>query len=290
MVSCLKRAEEPRYLSDADWRAKDSNTCCSAPLPQSQASACSQVTLICPRSACGPSSSKHVAPPVCPHAGTRSQSQSSWKGSVGVFSADRCAKRRKTGQQKQRRKEGGEGRGGSAWPWVFWTEVSGPSLGEGVWPAGRRYWTNTNGTLSITGESHVWLRWKHWTRWHIALTHTTNPHTCQDTRGGRGNNESPLIKAGTSWHITHAYACLDLSVNKRSYQSQHTHRLLSANRGLKPRWGSATSFFFFLLIGFRNTGQSSSWNCLTQNHRKDFKKVSGSQMMTDVRRNCSARV
>lgn len=43
IVSCLKLAEEPRYLSGTDWRAKDSNTCFSAPFPQSQATVCSQV-------------------------------------------------------------------------------------------------------------------------------------------------------------------------------------------------------------------------------------------------------
>lgn len=48
---------------------------------------------------------------------------------------------RREKKRKQDGSEGAEKRQESVWPWVFWTEVSGLSFGEGVWlTAGRHWW------------------------------------------------------------------------------------------------------------------------------------------------------
>lgn len=226
IVSCLKLAEGPRYLSDADWRAKDSNTCFSAAFPQSQASVCSQVR--------GRGSSVQTQL-VDPHhlnicftlAAQRVHTR--WYTPAVTVKLKRCWRcifcwslRKEEEEETTKTAEEGKRRGEtreSAWPWVFWAEVSGPSLGEGVWPAVRRYWTNTNGTLSTAGESHVWLRWKHWR--HADTLRWLTQQTCILTR--THEEAAATIKATWSKLVpadtSHAH---DLNINKRSTQSQHT--------------------------------------------------------------------
>lgn len=152
------------------------------------------------------------------------------------FSADCWAgqrNRREREDGKRRTKEEGtereQRRREQVWPWVFWTEVSGPGFGEGVWSTGGRYWRTHKWETFHLGEVMCSLDGNTVNTHTHTVTRSTNLNTCQDT-GGRGNNKTHLIMlvpADTSHANTHAWCeCQQtrLPVTTHTVSSAETNR------------------------------------------------------------------
>lgn len=162
----------------------------------------------------------------------------------------------KTRGEKKRKQDGSEGaekRQDSVWPWVFWTEVSGLSFGEGVWlTAGRHWWehkweTFHLGKVMCSSErnavnAHTHTHISKQTHVHTVPNTRHNLHTSQDT-GGSGNNKTHLIilaPADTSHAKAHAWC-----EGKQTQLPVTTHTVSSAETNRGP--GHAETLSYLLL-------------------------------------------